>query len=325
MNDSLTRRDFLGSTGAAAVAVAGAAATTSAAGVSAAATAPAAAPALIHLFLPGGWPCNDLWDPKPFSPYRASMRGSELTSTVETIATSASAIKLGAPLYHTSHVIDRGLIIRSLTSESQTTDHDTAQREMLDALSFDHPIDIIEPDLTVTYGLAKALLQATKLTAQGHRHVRVTQAFEPYQGMDAHEFGSEKSRQLIKTIDMVIAAIVHQLEFTGELHRTIFCISSEFSRTIAGCPASGSDRNTGENLIIQSPRDYGFHAHFAQANSLVLFGGPFKRGLAFGKTAPIHPMRTVENPVTLENLHATLAFALGSPSRMGQPIRELLA
>ncbi len=315
MNDSLSRRDFLG-----AAAAAGAVAATTAP-----APSPAPVPSLIHLFLPGGWPCNDLWDPKPFSPYRPSMRGSELTSTVETISTASPSIRLGAPLWHTSHIIDRGLIIRSLISESQSADHATARREMLDALSFDHPIDIIEPDRTVTHGLAQALLQAAELTAQGHRHVRVTQPFEPYQGFDAHESGGEKSRPLIKTIDTVIAAIVHQLEQTGQLDRTIFCISSEFNRTIAGCPAPDSDRNTGENLIIQSPRDYGFHAHFAQANSLILFGGPFKRGAAFGKTAPRHPMRTVENPVTLKNLHATLAFALASPSRMGHPIRDLFA
>lgn len=325
MNDALSRRDFIASTAALSAAASLPAAAPAPAAAAAPAAAPQVGPSLIHLFLPGGWPCNDLWDPKPLAPYRPGMRASELTSTAHTISTASPWVRLSALLYHTAHVMDRGMIIRSLTSDSQSTDHATAQREMLDALSFDLPVEEIEPDRSVTYGMSQALLQATRSAAQGQRHIRVTMPFEAYQGFDAHESGPDKSRDIIKTLDMVTAAIVHTLEHTGQLDRTIFCISSEFSRTIAGCPASGSDRNTGENLTIDSPNDYGFHAHFAQANSLILFGGPFKRGTTFGKTAPKHPMSVAQNPVTLANLHATLAFALQTPSRMGQPIRELFA
>lgn len=319
MPDTFSRRDFLATS-----AATGAAVGLSTFPATASAAALASAPSFIHLFLPGGWPCSDLWDPKPHAPFRAGMRGSELTSTVQTIATSAPSIRLGEPLLHISHCIDRGVIIRSLIDESNNTDHRTAQKQMLEALTFEAPVVEMPIDQSVSYGLSQALLAATKLIAAGEKHVRVTLPFEPYQGFDAHESGPEKMSAIVNTIDIVIAAIVGQLESTGQLDRTIFCISSEFSRTIAGTPAPGSDLHTGENLTIFTQREYGFHAHFTQANSIVLFGGPLQRGMAYGKTAPKHPMRVVENPVTLADLHATLAVALRQTPRQGRVIEALL-
>ena len=328
MPASFSRRDFLASTAATGAAVGFSSLPSAAAATSTTPANAATGTSLIHLFLPGGWPCSDLWDPKPHAPFRPGMRGSELTSTVASTATCVPAIKLAEPLLHISHCIDRGIIIRSLVDPSNNTDHHTAQEQMLEALTFAAPVIEVPVDTTLTYGLSQALLAATKLTAAGEKHVRVTLPFEPYQGFDAHEQGPQKMVELVNMIDIVIAAIVTQLELTGELDRTIFCISSEFNRTIAGSPAPGNNLNTGENLIIHSKRDYGFHAHFALANSLLLFGGPLQRGFVYGKTAPKHPMRVVENPITLADLHATLATALGQAPRQlpaGRVIEALLA
>jgi hypothetical protein len=53
------------------------------------------------------------------------------------------------------------------------------------------------------------------------------------------------------------------------------------------------------------------HRHFTAAGSVVLFGGGVKKGFLYGKTADERPCTTIENPVPVENLHATLFRALG--------------
>jgi hypothetical protein len=44
---------------------------------------------------------------------------------------------------------------------------------------------------------------------------------------------------------------------------------------------------------------------------MVFFGGGFKRGFVYGKTADEHPLVPVENPVPLTDVHATFYKALG--------------
>jgi arylsulfatase A-like enzyme len=66
-------------------------------------------------------------------------------------------------------------------------------------------------------------------------------------------------------------------------------------------------------LIIDGERLYGLHGHFSSANSLLFFGGGFKPGLVYGRTADRHPMIPVENPVSLTDVHATIYRVLGIP------------
>jgi len=302
---------------------------------------------LIHLFLPGGWPCNDLWDPKPYSPFRPGMRGSEMTSTCATIPSSAPGLMLSERLLITSEFMNHATVVRSLVH--QTTDHEEAQVQMLNALSFNSSVEHVEVDPTLgwlrdeapaaggegvraeevaamrSFALTQALIAAVNLVASGSSCARVTWPFEPFRGLDHHERGAQQLTETMSAIDLPIASTLLKLEREHLIDRTIFCISSEFNRTIAGLPAAGNDLNTGENLIIENERDYGFHAHFAEANSIVLFGGPFKRGFVYGRTGPKHPMRVVENPVTLADIHATLAVALGETPREGRVIADLLA
>jgi hypothetical protein len=76
-------------------------------------------------------------------------------------------------------------------------------------------------------------------------------------------------------------------------------------------PDGFAERNTGEKLIIENEKMYGFHGHFSSCNSMLFIGGGFKKGLAYGKTADSHPMIPVENPVNLVDVHATVYKALG--------------
>ena len=42
-----------------------------------------------------------------------------------------------------------------------------------------------------------------------------------------------------------------------------------------------------------------------------MFGGGIKQGFLYGKTADERPCTTIENPVPIEDLHATIYHALG--------------
>jgi hypothetical protein len=47
---------------------------------------------------------------------------------------------------------------------------------------------------------------------------------------------------------------------------------------------------------------------------MLFFGGGFKRGLVYGKTADRHPMEPMENPVMLIDAYATIFRALRIPA-----------
>ena len=63
--------------------------------------------------------------------------------------------------------------------------------------------------------------------------------------------------------------------------------------------------------VLTGAKHFGMHRHFTDAGSVLLFGGGVKKGFLYGKTAEERPCRTIENPVSLENLHATIYRAMG--------------
>ena len=65
--------------------------------------------------------------------------------------------------------------------------------------------------------------------------------------------------------------------------------------------------------IMAEPRHYGMHRHFTAAGSVLMFGGGVKRGFVYGKTADERPCTTIENPMPVEHLHASIFHALGIP------------
>ena len=66
--------------------------------------------------------------------------------------------------------------------------------------------------------------------------------------------------------------------------------------------------------IMQEPRHYGMHRHFTAAGSVLMFGGGVKKGFVYGKTADERPCTTIEHPMPVEDLHATIFHALGIPA-----------
>ncbi len=76
-------------------------------------------------------------------------------------------------------------------------------------------------------------------------------------------------------------------------------------------PEGFAEKHTGEKLVIENEEMYGLHGHFSSTNAMLLFGGGFKGGHVYGKTAAEHPMVPIENAVRLEDVHATIYQALG--------------
>ena len=65
--------------------------------------------------------------------------------------------------------------------------------------------------------------------------------------------------------------------------------------------------------VINELRFYGRHRHFTAAESVLMFGDDVKPGHLFGKTADERPCKTIENPVTITDLPATIFQAMGIP------------
>jgi hypothetical protein len=58
-------------------------------------------------------------------------------------------------------------------------------------------------------------------------------------------------------------------------------------------------------------KHYGLHRHFTGGSSVVMFGGGMKKGFLYGATADERPCLVRENPVSIEDLHATIFTAMG--------------
>ena len=121
------------------------------------------------------------------------------------------------------------------------------------------------------------------------RYIQVEYQYGPFKGFDMHESGQQRMVEMKRQIDRPIAQLIRDLDERGMLNRTLVMISTEFGRTIASAPAAGrepdgfAERNTGENLIIENEKMYGFHGHFSSCNAMVFFGGGFKQGFVMAK------------------------------------------
>jgi hypothetical protein len=164
------------------------------------------------------------------------------------------------------------------------------------------------------------LLLARRLVESGARFVQVEYQYGPFKGFDMHEDGQTRMVEMKKQIDGPIAQLIRDLANRGMLKRTLVVVATEFGRTIANQPKAGiepvgfAESQSGEDLIIEDQQMYGFHGHFSSGNALLFFGGGFRPGLVYGRTADRHPMTPIENPVCLEDVHATIYQALGIPA-----------
>jgi hypothetical protein len=190
----------------------------------------------------------------------------------------------------------------------------------------------------------RGCLLARRLVEAGARFIEVHTQYQPFGYWDTHEHGHERVAKMKSLIDRPIARLVRDLRERGLLNRTLIVLASEFSRDVLIEGRVDLRGRVGRAAIaptMPSLEHYGMHAHFADAGSIVMFGGGIKRGFVYGRTADEHPCRAIEKPVTIEDVHATIYRALGIPPTLsyeterrpfyvtkdgkGQPITELFA
>jgi hypothetical protein len=207
----------------------------------------------------------------------------------------------------------RESLLRSLENADRLLNSPTAK-------AFDLSLEPKESvDVYNTGRFGMGCLLARRLIEAGARFIEVTTEYVPFQIWDTHDNGHTRTVELKKQIDAPIAQLVLDLEQRGLLDRTLIVLASEFSRSmLTEGKAERPAINTVEQPdVIQELKHYGMHRHFTGAGSILLFGGGAKRGVVYGKTADDMPCQTIENPLTVIDLHATIFHALGISPRYG--------
>ena len=159
-------------------------------------------------------------------------------------------------------------------------------------------------------------LLARRLIENGARYVEVTSEYIPFLYWDSHENGHERAAAMKRLIDAPVAQLIRDLDERGLLDRTLVILASEFGRDAVTEGKVGKEvKDQAINIpdVMSEPRHYGMHRHFTAAGSLLMFGGGVKKGFVYGRTADERPCTTIENPVVMEDLHATIYHALGIP------------
>jgi Protein of unknown function (DUF1501) len=178
----------------------------------------------------------------------------------------------------------------------------------------------LEPKATFdkynTGRFGQGCLLARRLVEAGARYVEVTSEYIPFVYWDTHENGHQRAADMKKVIDAPIAQLVRDLDERGLLDRTLVVLASEFGRDAVTEGKVGKEvKDQAINIpdVMSEPRHYGMHRHFTAAGSLLMFGGGVKKGFIYGKTADERPCTTIEGPLPVEDLHASIYHALGIP------------
>ena len=184
------------------------------------------------------------------------------------------------------------------------------------------------PEKRSAYGASRfgqGCLLARRLVEAGARFIEVTTEYIPFRYWDTHENGHTRAAGMKETIDAPVAQLILDLDERGLLDRTLVVLASEFGRDMI---TEGKPDKPVKDQVAQQPevmtelKHYGMHRHFTEASSVLVFGGGFKKGFVYGQTADERPCSIVRDPVTIEDLHATLYHALGIPPNHGYIVEK---
>ncbi len=211
------------------------------------------------------------------------------------------------PVYQFAGDYQRQSLLRSMDAADKLLTSPSAK-------AFDISLEGKEKfDIYNTSRFGQGCLLARRLVEAGARYVEVTTEYVPFRWWDSHQDGHARAETMKKIIDGPVAQLVLDLEERGLLNRTLVVLASEFSRDAITEGKVGKEVKDQANTpdVMQLPMHYGMHRHFTAAGSVLLFGGGVKKGFVYGKTAEERPCTTIENPLPMEDLHATIYHALG--------------
>lgn len=223
-----------------------------------------------------------------------------------------------SPLAANASDYQRESLMRSLDNATRLLDSPAAKAFDLSL----EPRESFEAYNTGDFGLG--CLLARRLTEVGARFIEVSSNYVPFLRWDTHDNGHTRLADLKAMIDGPIARLVSDLESRKLLNRTLIVLASEFSRSVLiegkiDRPVPGQVEQAD---VIQDLKQYGMHRHFTGAGSVLMFGGGIKKGYLHGKTAEESPCTTIENPVTISDLHATIFHAMGISPKFGLEIER---
>jgi len=213
------------------------------------------------------------------------------------------------PVYQYGSDFQRQSLIRSLDSADRLLTSPSAK-------AFDLSLEPKSSfDIYNNGRFGQSCLLARRLVEAGARYIEVTTEYIPFRYWDSHENGHERAETMKREIDAPVAQLILDLEERGLLNRTLVVLASEFGRDAITEGKVGKEVKDQSKTpdVMSLPKHYGMHRHFTGAGSVVMFGGGIKKGFVYGKTADERPCTTVENPVPMENLHASIYRALGIP------------
>ncbi|MFI5211823.1 MAG: DUF1501 domain-containing protein [Ignavibacteria bacterium] len=148
----------------------------------------------------------------------------------------------------------------------------------------------------------KGCLMARRLVESGVKFVEVT-----LDGWDTHKDNFTRTANLCKKLDPALSTLVQDLSQKGILDKTLVLCMGEFGRT--------------PNINANEGRD-----HYPNAFACAIAGGGIKGGRVYGETNE-EGSEIIANPVTPENLFATLCYQLGidynkvNYSPQGRPLK----
>lgn len=167
-------------------------------------------------------------------------------------------------------------------------------------------------------------LLARRLAEAGARFIEVTTEYIPFRYWDTHENGHNRLADLKKTIDRPIAQLIRDLEERGLLDRTLVVVATEFGRDmmVEGKPGLTVKEQVKQPSVMTDIKHYGMHRHFTEACSVLMFGGGTPKGKLYGLTADERPCSIVKDPVSIEDMHATIYSKMGIAPDAGLEIEK---
>ncbi len=226
-------------------------------------------------------------------------------------------VKAG-PVYQQGGDYQRESLLRSVDNAHRLLSSPAAKAFDLSL----EPRESYEAYNTGRFGLG--CLLARRLTEAGARFIEVTTEYVPFLGWDTHENGHARLVEMKRQIDRPMAQLVVDLEQRGLLDRTLIVLASEFSRDmmVEGKPDKKVPEQVKQPDVIEDLKFFGMHRHFTSAGCVLLFGGGVKRGFLYGRTADERPCTTIDKPVTITDLHATIYRAMGIRPDFGLDVEQ---
>ena len=138
------------------------------------------------------------------------------------------------------------------------------------------------------HAFGQGCLLARRLSESGVRSVEVQLG-----GWDTHQDNFQRVQSNTVILDQALSALIGDLHQSGMLEETLVVLTTEFGRT------PKINQNAGRD-------------HYPKAFSAMLAGGGVKGGFVYGKTDE-KGSEPVENPVTIGDFNATIAYGCGLP------------